>query len=75
MGCGLLGIPGDFTPPSRFVQAVFFSKSAIPADNCIDAVLQIFHILNQFDIPPGSSRVTRDESNGTFISIRRSGRT
>ena len=67
MGSGLLGIPGDFTPPSRFVQAVFFSKSAVPVEDCDDAVLQVFHILNQFDIPPGSSRVTWDESGDDFV--------
>ncbi len=27
-GSGMLGLPGDFTPPSRFVRAVAFSKSA-----------------------------------------------
>jgi choloylglycine hydrolase len=26
-GSGMLGIPGDFTPPSRFVRAVAFSHS------------------------------------------------
>ena len=29
-GAGLLGLPGDFTPPSRFVRAVAFSQSAAP---------------------------------------------
>ena len=31
-GSGLRGLPGDFTPPSRFVRAVAFSQSAIPSD-------------------------------------------
>ena len=55
-GSGLLGLPGDFTPPSRFVRAAIFSKAAIPPNNTEEAVLQIFHILNQFDIPVGSVR-------------------
>ena len=29
-GSGMLGLPGDFTPPSRFVRAVAFSQSALP---------------------------------------------
>ena len=52
-GSGMLGIPGDFTPPSRFVRAVAFSKSALPVLTAREGVLQAFHILNQFDIPRG----------------------
>ena len=55
-GSGMLGIPGDFTPPSRFVRAVAFSKSALPVDTSREGVLQAFHILNQFDIPKGAAR-------------------
>ncbi|MBM4070568.1 MAG: choloylglycine hydrolase family protein [Planctomycetes bacterium] len=55
-GSGMLGLPGDFTPPSRFVRAVAFSKSALPVDTARAGVLQAFHILNQFDIPKGAAR-------------------
>jgi choloylglycine hydrolase len=44
-------MPGDFTPPSRFVRAAIYSQSAAPNDTAEDAVLSLFHILNQFDIP------------------------
>jgi choloylglycine hydrolase len=57
-GSGMLGLPGDFTPPSRFVRAVAFSKSALPVDTAREGVLQAFHILNQFDIPKGAARGT-----------------
>ena len=30
MGAGMLGLPGDFTPPSRFVRAAVFSATASP---------------------------------------------
>ena len=53
-GTGLLGLPGDFTPPSRFVRAVVYSKAAVPNQTAEDAVFAAFHILNQFDIPKGS---------------------
>jgi choloylglycine hydrolase len=53
-GAGLHGMPGDFTPPSRFVRAAIYSQSAAPTATAADAVLQAFHILNQFDIPKGS---------------------
>lgn len=60
-GNGMLGLPGDFTPPSRFVRAAIFSTTAIPAENADAGIQQIFHILNNFDIPVG---VARAESNG-----------
>ena len=29
-GSGMIGLPGDFTPPSRFVRAVAFGKIGPP---------------------------------------------
>lgn len=55
-GSGMVGIPGDFTPPSRFVRAAIYSTTAIPSETNNEAVYQMFHILNQFDIPLGAAR-------------------
>lgn len=55
-GAGMRGLPGDFTPPSRFVRAVAFSSTALPTVDAQDAVLTAFHLLNNFDIPKGSVR-------------------
>jgi choloylglycine hydrolase len=55
-GSGLLGLPGDFTPPSRFVRAAFFSQVATPAPTAIDTVNLGFHVLNTFDIFDGAIR-------------------
>ena len=52
-GSGLLGIPGDMTPPSRFVRAAFFQTAAPKLATTTETVLQAFHILNNFDIPVG----------------------
>ena len=52
-GSGLVGIPGDFTPPSRFVRAVAFSQSAITLPTAKETMPQVFHIMNSFDIPLG----------------------
>lgn len=60
-GAGLHGLPGDFTPPSRFVRAAVFSSTAIKPANADAAVLAVFHILNQFDIPVGA---VREQQNG-----------
>ena len=53
-GSGLLGLPGDFTPPSRFVRASFLQTYSIQQDTSFDSVLQAFHILNNFDVPLGT---------------------
>ena len=52
-GAGLHGIPGDMTPPSRFVRAAFFQATAPRMETDGKAVTQAFHILNNFDIPTG----------------------
>lgn len=55
-GSGLHGLPGDYTPPSRFVRATALSRTAIPGKTAADAVQQGFHVLSNFDIPLGSIR-------------------
>jgi choloylglycine hydrolase len=55
-GSGFYGLPGDFTPPSRFVRAVAFQAAAVKPATASDAVQQVFHILNNFDIPVGAVR-------------------
>jgi len=67
-GTGMLGLPGDFTPPSRFVRAVAFSQSVLPSKTGDAAVLQAFHVLNQFDIPKGSARDEQKDAHGNVIA-------
>ncbi len=59
-GAGMLGLPGDFTPPSRFVRATAFAASSIPEKTADKGVLQLFHILNSFDIPVGAARTVEE---------------
>lgn len=51
---GFLGIPGDATPPSRFVRAAFLRATAPQRPTAFDTVMQCFHLLNNFDIPIGT---------------------
>ncbi len=53
VGSAALGLPGDMTPPSRFVRAAFFIHTAKQQATGYDAVMQSFQILNNFDIPLG----------------------
>jgi len=55
-GSGLLGLPGDFTPPSRFVRATFFQLTAPQQPSAEESVFQAFHLLNNFDIPTGTEQ-------------------
>ncbi len=52
-GSGMLGLPGDVTPPSRFVRAAFFQATAPVQSTARRTALQAFQILNNFDIPVG----------------------
>ena len=52
-GSGFLGIPGDVTPPSRFVRAAFYQATAPQKETGLKTVLQGLQILNNFDIPVG----------------------
>jgi choloylglycine hydrolase len=67
-GSGMLGMPGDFTPPSRFVRAVAFSQSVFPSKTGDDAVLEAFHILNNFDIPKGAAREREKDAHGNILA-------
>ncbi len=55
-GSGMLGIPGDGTPPSRFVRALAMAMSAKPLPDGAQTVRLAEHILNNFDIPLGLVR-------------------
>ena len=53
-GSGTFGLPGDYTPPSRFVRTLYSKLSAQTADNETELVVNASHILNGVDIPKGS---------------------
>lgn len=50
---GFLGLPGDDTPPSRFVRAAFFRATAPVRATAFATVQECFHLLNNFDVPIG----------------------
>jgi choloylglycine hydrolase len=49
----LLGIPGDYTPPSRFLRATALAFASQPVPTAREASNLAFHILNAVDIPIG----------------------
>jgi choloylglycine hydrolase len=54
----MIGLPGDFTPPSRFDRAVAFSKSARPTKTGEETLYELFRILDNFNVPLGAAEGT-----------------
>lgn len=55
-GSGLIGMPGDLTPPARFVKTTAFVNFAYQAADSRANVILAQHILNSVDIPIGVVR-------------------
>ena len=55
-GSGMRGLPGDISPPSRFVKMSVMKSVTYPAKNRIEALNIAQHLLNNVDIPAGYVR-------------------
>jgi hypothetical protein len=60
-GSGLHGLPGDPTPPSRFVMAAATAYLADKPKDAAEALIVAQHLINRVDIPKG---LVRDYSEG-----------
>ncbi|MFN7855316.1 MAG: linear amide C-N hydrolase [Acidovorax sp.] len=71
-GSGLVGLPGDFTPPSRFVRASLFTATVRPLPTTADAVFEAFRILDSFNIPVGLTakpeKISKEIASATQIT-------
>ncbi len=54
-GSGMLGLPGDNTPPSRFVRAVAWTGTSRPTPTSAETVYEVFRILDNFNLPLGAA--------------------
>lgn len=59
-GTGWRGIPGDSTPPSRFVRIALFKQFLDQPATFTQGVVAAFHLLNTVDIPYGVVRQIED---------------
>lgn len=69
-GSGMIGLPGDFTPPSRFLRAVAWSQTARPLKQSDEAIYELFRILDNFNVPLGAAEGS--DSNETNLEGMRS---
>lgn len=53
-GSGTMGLPGDFTPPSRFVRAAYGKQNIQSIENEEEGISAIFHILSNCEVPKGA---------------------
>lgn len=71
-GSGLHGLPGDFTPPSRFVRAAAFTASARTLPTAEEAVFEAFRLLDNFNISVGltgpSGGTAQDITSATQVT-------
>ncbi|HTM62985.1 MAG TPA: choloylglycine hydrolase family protein [Gammaproteobacteria bacterium] len=61
-GAGMLGLPGDISPPSRFVKMAFMLQYSYQTDTALKAINLAEHIINNVDIPAG---IAREKTNDT----------
>ena len=53
---GTLGLPGGWSPASRFVRAAFLKWNSVCERDEISSVSQVFHILDAVAMPRGAVR-------------------
>ena len=61
-GMGAIGLPGDWSPMSRYVRAAFLKSNSVCSDAEDDAVSEFFHILDSVAMVRGSV-ITPDGKN------------
>jgi choloylglycine hydrolase len=64
-GYGMIGLPGDISPSSRFIKIATLLRVVVPANNAADNLNLAQHIINNVDIPVGFAR---EPQNGNFTS-------
>jgi choloylglycine hydrolase len=64
-GYGMVGLPGDISPPSRFVKTATLLQVAVPSADAQGALNMAQHIINNVDIPLGAAR---EPQSGNYIS-------
>jgi len=54
-GSGFIGMPGDFTPPARFIRATAFTQTTRDLPNGDEALYEVLRIMDNFNLPLGAA--------------------
>lgn len=66
-GSGMIGLPGDFTPPSRFIRAVAFTTTARRTGDGPETMYEMFRIFDNFNIPLGAAEGSDQGKPGSLM--------
>ena len=67
-GGGQVAQPGDYSSQSRFIRAAFLMNTAPKFKDATEGMPLAFHLLNQFDIPPGAIQTVAGGSAGGGVA-------
>jgi len=67
-GSGWLGLPGDWTPPSRFVKIAEIKNSVFAPKDAKEALILGGHIINTVDIPHGVIKEEQKDANSPVVA-------
>lgn len=67
-GLGMLGLPGEFSSPARFVRAAFFNSHYPTQDGEKSNVVRLFRTLGAVQMIEGGARVVSGEFEITFYT-------
>lgn len=62
-GGGMFGLPGDYTPPSRFIRAAALRAAVTQPANAAAGIQTVGHILNTVDIPIGAAQFRKADGS------------
>ncbi|MCX6281723.1 MAG: linear amide C-N hydrolase [Bacteroidetes bacterium] len=65
-GDGMIGLPGDYSPPSRFVRLAMFEKYTTIQPDAASNLLLCEHVINTFTIPFGV--IVDKDAKGNVVS-------
>ncbi|WP_281744680.1 linear amide C-N hydrolase [Polynucleobacter yangtzensis] len=73
-GAGMIGMPGDYTTPGRFIRASYLLQMAGQVKTGQEANQLIGHVLNNVDVPLGTSISTEGKAtvsdNTQWVTIK-----
>ena len=68
-GSGMLGLPGDFSPPHRFVRTVALAQASLPVTGPEAGVTLAMTLIDSVDIPKGAVRQATPNGDNYDVTV------